>query len=424
MVVGVDFGAPFMLPCHGNVCKAHADWESVGGLDTQTHICTGNKLPCAKVRLLKRWKEDFLLESGNHDRTSRPSTTTTSSANPDASSTPRATLYSLPPEIIAEITRYLSRIEKAMLALVHPQIAHSMGTMSWKELQGREKTNFLRNLSRDLPGYFLCRSCHVLHRRDFGKTGRWTSCNGRLDIGFLNVPAKYSLHPAMVEMTLSRHFSGPPHGCCREMVSCVNINYAGYLKSRKKLDRGFVAIPPSVSVQFRRCQLLLRATFQLVVFKLDDPNTAFQRSGLTICKHISWQRSKVTSQMVGRPRLLKQFLQVRKFAKARYQAKDREKVCDGCDAGKTTFQCAFCPTEFGILWVRTINDPNEKEYAGCEVTVRKSFGSGPWGDTNEWERHFLLYPEPYQPRKLTLDWEFLSAAAWEETSRSPCEHEL
>jgi len=96
-----------------------------------------------------------------------------------AQETKRATLDSLPTELLQHIASFLPIASAASLALLNRPLRRALGDRYWLSLRDAtrpsEKRDFLAILERDLPGFVLCHCCNRFHRWIAEESPRRTS---------------------------------------------------------------------------------------------------------------------------------------------------------------------------------------------------------------------------------------------------------
>jgi len=86
-----------------------------------------------------------------------------------ATNGPPSGLSSLPIEILLIICEYLPLSSQASLAFTCTLLKQRLGPKFWPQLKSeaksKEKINFLKLLQKDVPKFYLCSQCHLLHAR-------------------------------------------------------------------------------------------------------------------------------------------------------------------------------------------------------------------------------------------------------------------
>jgi hypothetical protein len=75
-------------------------------------------------------------------------------------------LLGLPPEVITCVADFRPLHSAASLAFCNRTLSQPLGTHCWEPLRQRNheaRTEFLSALTKDLPGYFVCHICSLLH---------------------------------------------------------------------------------------------------------------------------------------------------------------------------------------------------------------------------------------------------------------------
>jgi hypothetical protein len=97
-----------------------------------------------------------------------------------------STLAKLPPELLLTITNSLSPVDLICFSLCSHRlfdISLGKGVKRLPSCTKDEKLFLLTRLDRDLPTYFACDACNLLHRYDGSESLRLGGSPGKLAVG-------------------------------------------------------------------------------------------------------------------------------------------------------------------------------------------------------------------------------------------------
>ena len=154
------------------------------------------------------------------------------------------TLAGLPPELLLWIADFLPCNDRTCLALCNHQfLAIYRIWYKYVPPSRNEKLLFLMCLERDIPTFFTCHVCHVLHKyrpsKDYGRTrNSWSSplpCASQWDYNkslimetedVIGKPSPYGLYFYHVQLAMKRFLYGPQCGISTEALSytCVCLD--------------------------------------------------------------------------------------------------------------------------------------------------------------------------------------------------------
>jgi hypothetical protein len=145
-------------------------------------------------------------------------------------------LLGLPPEVIMCVADFLPLHSAASLAFCNRTLSHLLGTQCWEPLRQRNyeaRTEFLSTLAKDLPGYFVCHICSLLHlssgvhppgptesrlSQNFLPCVWYDSC-----ISHRSPRSPYILKFAHVQLAMKRHHYGFDHGISLDSLSHTEV---------------------------------------------------------------------------------------------------------------------------------------------------------------------------------------------------------
>jgi hypothetical protein len=143
----------------------------------------------------------------------------------------------LPIEILQGVVRLLPLADATALGLANRSLHQAIGGTVWEEMilpeRKEQKLAFLALLQKDMPRYWVCDVCGILHK------GKDQVVNRGLDVTRVvhftpktQFPFGYALTENQVQMAVERATRGYPHGMCPEQLSCAGIIHATFPRVR------------------------------------------------------------------------------------------------------------------------------------------------------------------------------------------------
>lgn len=151
----------------------------------------------------------------------------------------RNSLPGLPVQILFRITEFLSRDDITCTSLCNHRLFALLKSREPPSLRTRrDKLTLLTRLGRDLPNFFACHACHVLHRHDtstnFLPGPRFNICarcpreSLRLYLPFNQLwysghSCAYLFHFTHLQLLMMRLYLGPEYGIGTEDISYTEV---------------------------------------------------------------------------------------------------------------------------------------------------------------------------------------------------------
>ncbi|EFQ99642.1 F-box domain-containing protein [Nannizzia gypsea CBS 118893] len=148
-------------------------------------------------------------------------------------------LASLPPEIISMIASYLPPADVACIALCNHATLCRLGYRVWDTLDAfpSDRKVFLNRLAADLPPFYFCHICSILHPRDcLDPPGPTFSSKRPLNFheGTVSSLRPFLVHPRFhslysfyhyhLQLAMKRHYYGPEHGISTDSLCFTEVH--------------------------------------------------------------------------------------------------------------------------------------------------------------------------------------------------------
>lgn len=148
----------------------------------------------------------------------------------------RNLLERLPLELISLVCLYLPEIDVACLALCCRLLLLKVGSDSFlfaHKKRYRDWDQFLSRISQDIPSYYLCYSCRMLHLWEKVKGPQWKYCQKYaqciqdvLDEGIntnKKVKSSYCFEFVHLQLTMRAYRCGPSYGITADSLSHLEV---------------------------------------------------------------------------------------------------------------------------------------------------------------------------------------------------------
>ena len=319
--------------------------------------------------------------------------TTSSTHNMGADDSKRLTnqatptrLLDLPPEAILCIADFLPAHSAASLAFCNHSLSQVLGPQCWKPLRQHNheaRIAFLSALAKDLPGYFVCHICSLLHLSSrvlpprptesglFQNSLRCVRNDASLSHRMPRSP--YILKFAHVQLAMKRRHYGLDHGISLDSLSHTEVeerNFKEYCSTTLL----------SVDARIASEELLMRS--QQCIILPTDKRDKFLSPILpvqTLCRHI-WDGQEDD--------------RLRELIKCSLDHLGDKRTCSTCMG---TLQCQYCYMDFEI-------DIRDLGMRGTALVVTRwiNLGAGLTPHDKKWRSHHVVddSPVPFCPGSI------------------------
>ncbi|BDD59937.1 hypothetical protein MAP00_005106 [Monascus purpureus] len=289
----------------------------------------------------------------------------------------KSTFADLPTEIMQMITEYLLPVDAASFSLCNRTILHVLGRGRLEFPDSETRMQFLVQLQRDLPSYFFCESCSVLHPCDYiGPPGPAFQPTERLrghlennelpslwrSVDVHPMHSLYDFNITHLQLAMKRHYYGPAHGISTESLSYSEVRF---FEER--------SITTLLSVEARACfsdSLCLRIQNWALVKTASSDQFVSGIGFIWICTHLSIRDANISQ-----------------FVRSKLDA-----YHNGRESHTTSpiFKCRMCGIDYQ-LQIRSCGD----EGPALVITKWLDLGVGMAPTTgDEWKRHLGSSPLP------------------------------
>lgn len=150
------------------------------------------------------------------------------------------TLAGLPVELLLSIADFLPLVDAICISLCNNRLFDTFHRRNHPMLpSGIDKLLLLKRLERDLPSYFICYTCHLLHNydasQDFGPRSIFESKAGplscfskwrpTLELAISSRQAWYKINFLHLQLAMEGFYLGPQFGISTEAICYTQVEH-------------------------------------------------------------------------------------------------------------------------------------------------------------------------------------------------------
>lgn len=227
------------------------------------------------------------------------------------------TLAGLPVELLLSIADFLPLVDVMCISLCNNRLFDTFHRRNHSMLpSGKDKLPLLKRLERDLPSYFICYTCHLLHKydasQDFGPRSifedkaeplsflsKWSLHRSlSLELAISWRQASYITNFLHLQLAMRGFYHGPQFGISTEAICYTQVrHYPRESASPEKttlcsIDAQICCKPPGLVL---RTQEIMSVSGHKQHLMYCNPRTQPEKRGqppfsMFICPHIDWKK--------------------------------------------------------------------------------------------------------------------------------------